>query len=148
MNLKEKLQGHKVVKVCGSKFVIRRINPIMDFPADKMPQIFTSFKSERKTDKTPYSATTILEQMIRVIEAGVVSPELVPVGKADKRGKEDGITAEDLFRDEETGVKLFQEIMLHSLNHYRGLKGVFFSLKNRLTFAINLAKNMATARQV
>ena len=148
MNLKDKLQGHKVIKVCGQKFTIRKINPIMDFPADKMPQIFTSFKSERKTEKSAFSATAIMEQMMRVIEAGVVYPPLVPIGKGDKHGKEDGITAEDLFRDEESGVKLFQEIMLHSLNRFRGVKGVFFSLKNRLTFAINLAKNMATARQV
>lgn len=147
MNLKEKLQGHKVVKVCGQKFVIRKINPIIDFPADKMPQIFTSFKSERKTEKSPYSPQALMEQMIRVIEAGVVSPELVPIGKGEKRGKEAGITAEDLFRDEEVGVKLFQEIMLHALNKYRGIKGVFFSLKNRLTFAINLAKNTALVRQ-
>jgi len=148
MNLKEKCQGHKVIKVCGMKFTIRKINPLIDFPADKMPQIFTSFKSERKTNKSPFSPQALMEQMIRVIEAGVVEPQLVPIAKGDKRGKEDGLTAEDIFRDEEMAVKLFQEIMLHTLNKYRGVKGVFFSLKNRLSFAINLARNTALARQV
>lgn len=148
MNLKEQLQGHKVIKVCGQKFTIRKINPLIDFPADKMPQIFTTFKSERKTDKSAYSPAAIMEQMLRVIEAGVVTPPLVPVGKGDKRGKEDGLTAEDIFRDEETGVKLFQEIMLHSLNRYRGLKGLFFSIKTRFIYAINLAKSIHAARQV
>ena len=47
-------------------------------------------------------------------------------GKGEKRGKEPGITAEDLFRDPEMGGRLYAAIMEHSLVRLRGMKKVFF----------------------
>jgi hypothetical protein len=132
---KEKLQGHKTLSILGQKFVIRKINPVMDFLPEQMPNLFTGHNSKRDIGAT-FSPKVLLEQMQRIVEAGVVSPELVPIGKGDRRGKEDGLTVEDLFRDEEIGAKLYIEIMLHSLNRFRGLKSLFFSLKNRLRFWI------------
>lgn len=146
MTDKEKLQGSKTIKVCTSRFTIRRINPLLDFGLEHMPQVFTSFQSARKTDKSPYDPKAIVEQMMRVVEAGVVEPPLVPVGKGDKRGHEDGLTVEDLFRDEECGFKLYSEIMLHSLNKFSGLKKVFFSLKMRLLWFIAWLKLTASYR--
>jgi len=143
---KEELQGIKEVKVCHSKFKIRRINPLLDFELDHMPQIFTGFQSQRKTDKTPFNSKNVVEQMMRVVEAGVVEPALVPVGAGGKRGKEDGITVEDIFRDDECGYKLYTEIMLHSLNRFTGLKKVFFSVKIKLAYCIALARLTASYR--
>ena len=137
---KAKLNGYKTVKVCSSKFVIRRINPVLDFDLEHMPQIFTGFQTQRKTDKTPFDNKAVVAQMMRVVEAGLVDPPLAPVGAGVKRGKEDGITIEDIFRDEECGYKLYTEIMLHSLNKFSGLKKVFFSIKIRLAYYIALAR--------
>jgi len=137
---KEKLQGWKRVKVNGSRYVIRKLNPLLDFPADRMPQIFSSFISRRPFDPeklTPEARARLQEDLQTVLEAGVIKPSLVSVGKGDKRGKEDGITADDLMRDD-TGVKLYIEIITHSLNMFKGLKGVFFSLKTRLSLFIRL----------
>ena len=123
---KETLQGRKAVTVCGSKFVIRRINPLLDFPMERMPQVFTSFVSKRKQAETlPQDQKKILEEMRLVVEAGLVDPELVP------RGKE-GITVEDIFRDTDCGVRLYWEILWHSMYRLKGLKGVFFSIGKRL----------------
>lgn len=140
MPTKQELQGHKKIRVCNSNFTIRRINPLIDFDAEHMPQIFTSFQSARKTDKTPYDSKAIIAQMMKVVEAGLVDPPLVPVGKGAEKGKENGITIEDIFRDEDCGVRLYSEIMLHSLNKFSGLKKLFFSVKVRLAYFINLAK--------
>jgi len=138
---KAKLHGHKVVKILGQKFTIRKINPVLDFPPENMPQIFTSQSSKRDIGAT-YSPKSLMEQMYRIVEAGVVYPELVPIGKGDKKGKEDGLTVEDLFRDQEAGSKLFAEIMLHTLNKHKGLKSLFFSLKMRLSFWIQYVVGM------
>jgi len=141
---KAKLNGHKTVNILGQKFVIRKINPVLDFSPEHMPQIFSGTTSKRDIGAT-YSPASLLEQMMRVVGAAVVSPELVPVGKGDKRGKEDGITVEDLFRDQEIGSRLFSEIMLHSLNTHKGLKSLFFSLKTRLRFWMSYASAMVSA---
>lgn len=146
-DMKQDLQGHKTVKIHGHRFVIRKLNPLIDFNFQNMPQIFSSFVSRRKTEPEPADPSRMLEQMMAVVNAGIVEPELVPVGKGDKKGKEAGITVEDLFRDAEIGSKLYTEIMLHSMNRFRGLKGVFFSLKNRLKFYITLAKITGNFRQ-
>ena len=61
-------------------------------------------------------------------EAGLVEPELVPIGIGEFRGKEAGITVEDIFRDEQTGIKLYWEIIQHSLLRFRGIKELFFWL--------------------
>jgi len=143
---KQELQGHKKIKICGMKFIIKRINPLLDFESANIPQIFTTFISRRKTEALP-DERKLLNQMIPIIEAGVVSPELIEIGIGEKAGKEDGITAKDLFSNPEMGSKLFQEIMFHSLNRFSGIKGVFFSIKIRLSFYIDYLKNMENYRQ-
>ncbi|MCK5358332.1 MAG: hypothetical protein KAJ48_08045 [Elusimicrobiales bacterium] len=143
---KQELQGHKKIKICGMKFIIKRINPLLDFESNNIPQIFTSFISRRKTEVLP-DEKKILNQMIPIIEAGVVYPELVAIGTGEKENKEDGITVKDLFVNPEMGSKLFQEIMFHSLNRFRGIKGVFFSVKIRLLCYIDYLKNMESYRR-
>lgn len=132
---KAELQGHKAVKIDGQKFVIRKINPIMDFQPDNMPQIFTALNSRRDISKAT-DPKVMLDQMMRIVEAALISPDLVPIGKGDKRGKEDGLTIEDIFRDQEVGAKLFTEVMIHALDRFKGIKSLFFSLRNRLSFWI------------
>ena len=99
---KQELQGHKKIKICGMKFIIKRINPLLDFESNNIPQIFTSFISRRKTEVLP-DEKKILNQMIPIIEAGVVYPELVAIGTGEKENKEDGITVKDLFVNPEMG---------------------------------------------
>ncbi len=137
-NLKVKLQKQKKIKINGFKFTIKQINPLLDFEFDNIPQIFTSFTQKQSVDYR--RDDVILKQMMVIVEAGLISPDLVPVGKGEKKGKEDGITIEDIFRDMEIANKLFREIMFHSLNKFRGLKSLFFSLKIRLLYCINFVK--------
>ena len=47
---KEGLCGIKTVRIGWSRFKIRKVNPLLDFPADSIPQVFTYFKSRRKVD--------------------------------------------------------------------------------------------------
>lgn len=139
---KAKVQEWKTVKVNHAKFIIRKLNPLLDFTADRMPQIFTTFVSRRPIDpeKITAEAKARLEEDLRaVLERGVVKPEIVPIGKGEKRGKEAGITADDLLRDD-TGVKLYMEIITHSLNRFRGLRGVFFSIRTKLSLFMQLQK--------
>lgn len=143
-NLKARLQGHKTLRVNGLPFTIRRVNPLLDFSADNMPQIFSAFVSKRKAEApqpTPQEMQKARQQMASVLEAGIVLPELIPVGKGDRRGREEGITTDDIMRDEDTAARLYLEIMLHSLNRFRGLKGVFFSIRTRLWLYIEWRKN-------
>jgi len=132
---KAKLQGHKSVKIDGQKFIIRKINPVLDFMPEQMPQIFTAMSSRRDMSQT-VNPKVILDQMMRIVEAAVVCPALIPVGKGESKGREAGLTVEDIFRDEETGSRLFAEVMIHSLNRFKGLKSLFFSVKTRLLFWI------------
>lgn len=144
---KNDLQNVKNIELGGFKFTIRKINPLLDFTADTMPQIFTAYLTRRKFEN---ATTTTVEQLQRanedmksIIMAGLVTPKLVPVGKGDARGREDGITVEDLFRDEDMAVKLYVEIFTHSLNRFKGLKGLFFSIKIKHTLFTEWRKNMA-----
>ncbi len=145
--LKEKLADIKKIRVGGMKFTIKRINPLIDFTSDKMPQIFTDILTNRKEDinktKTPADLIRAQSDMYAVIEAGVIAPPLVPIGANDQRGKEDGITVEDLFRDPEIGYGLYMEILNHSLNRFRGLKRVFFSIKTKYLLCMAQRKIMA-----
>lgn len=134
---KAKLQGHKAVVIFGHRFVIRKVNPLIDFREDNMPQIFAHSLPRRKqpAEPAPGSAEKALKRvaddMRAMILAGLVEPELVAAGNGDKRGQEDGITVEDILRQEDTATRLYWEIIAHSLNKFRGLKGVFFSLRLR-----------------
>jgi len=144
--LKENFQGLKKIKVCGMRFTIKRLNPLIDFPVDKIPQIFTDYVSRRKVDpnhvQTPAELLQMQKDIYSIIEAAVVEPPLVPIGSGEKRGKEDGITVEDLFRDAELGYKLYSEILNHSLFRFRGIKGLFFSTRARFLAFMQLRRSM------
>lgn len=135
---KKDLQSLKKVKISGFKFTIKKLNPFLDFNRDEMPQIFTTFISKRKVDVPvqPNEAQIrkYQEDMRMIIEAGVVYPKLVPVGKDEDKGKEKGITINDIFASIEFASKLYLEIIIHSLNQFKGLKGLFFSQKIRRLF--------------
>ena len=113
----EELRGYKKLSIHGWNFVIKRINPLIDFPEGKMPQIFSAFMSKRqKRDGehlTEAELNKIEEEMKVMIEAGLVEPKLSPRAKRDE-----GITVDDLFRDEEIAAKLYWEILIHSLNKF------------------------------
>jgi hypothetical protein len=145
---KQKLLGLKRIVVHGMRFTIRRVNPLLDFPIDKVPQLFTEFQSQRKPDPTkPPTIEQIQgmrEMMLAYIEAGVVEPRLVPTGTGDKKDKEDGITAEDLCRHEDMGMRLYWAILSHSLNAFSGAKGLFFSIKQKLLLFMLLRINSAS----
>lgn len=142
---KADLVQHKNIRVGGFDFVIRKINPLSDFPSNNIPQIFTSFISRRKAE--PTSSLTMpqilksIEDMKLIIQVGLVKPKLVT------DNKEDGITIDDLFRDTDIVTKLYFEILTHSLNKYRGLSGVFFSAKIRHMLYTEWRKHMGKLQQ-
>lgn len=147
---KRRLLGLKRVKINGMRFIIRRVNPIMDFPSAQVPQLFTESPSVKNAEKseslTPLQIENIRKTVIAYIEAGVVDPRLVPIGKGENRGKEPGITAEDLFRDPSMGMKLYQEILENSMNVFGGFKGLFFSIKRKLWLFTSLRLSTAASR--
>src|ERR1041385_2347733 len=134
---KQELAGLKEVKVNGGEDTIRKLNPLMDFDSSAMPQIFTTYQTRRKKteEPTPMDAAKVMRDMMNVVAVGVVKPELAPVGKGELRGKEDGITVEDLFRDGSTGPALYWEIVVHSLNRFKGVRGaIFLAQTKRMLF--------------
>jgi hypothetical protein len=149
VDLKRDLQGHKQVTVNGMRFTIRRINPLLDFTADKVPQIFTEYMSRRPVDLNRVPGVDeirrIQNDMKSVIQAGVVEPSLVAIGDGEKRGKEPGVTVEDVFRDPMMGHRLYLEILTHSLNCFRGMKGVFFSMRLKLWLWMRWRGDMESA---
>jgi hypothetical protein len=131
---KQSLQDLKTVKVGGFTFVIRKVNPLIHFAFDKIPQIFTAYSTKRKPESdftNPSVLAKAYEDMKAVVIAGLVKPDIIAVGKGELKGKEAGITVDDIFIDEEVGVKLYLEIIAHSLNKFKGIKGLFFSIKIR-----------------
>ena len=142
---KEKLQGHKTVKVFGARYVIRKINPLLDFSYDTMPQIFSSHISKRPVvDTTPHIAQLqkALKEMKLIVQTALVDPVLIPVGKGEKYRKEDGITVDDMFVDAELGSRLYLEIIAHSLNRFKGIKGFFFTMRIRHSLLTEWRKSM------
>lgn len=135
------MQGHKRLTLKGQRFVIRKLNPMIDFAPEKMPQIFSAHNPRRKAPATPpeIDEKKVMSDMMMIVEAGTVGivgakSEVVPlasVGKGDQKGREDWITVEDLFRDQEVGLKLYREIMVHALDHFSGIRKVFFYLLTR-----------------
>lgn len=150
--LKFKLNGIKKITVNGMSFTIRKLNPLLDFPPERMPQIFTEYLSKRPIDynhvPTQQEILKIQGDMKSIIMAGVLYPALVPIGVGDMKGKENGITVDDLFRDPMMGYKLYMSILSHSLNFFHGLKGLFFSLKIRFWLWMQLRRDMESARQI
>lgn len=130
-NITDEVRGLKRIKVRGMRFVIKKLNPFLDFKDDRMPQIFTDHKPMRPADPNQPPDKNQMDRMYRdmmsVVDAGVV--EIVGYGPMEKGG----ITVEDLFRDSEMGFQLYMQIIDHSLNRFKGLKGVFFSAKTRLS---------------
>ncbi len=138
----EEIRGHKRITVNGMKFVIRKVNPLLDFPGDKVPQIFTDFVSRRpEAPQTTESVKKAMEDTYAVLRAGVVDPVIEPEeAKA-------GIKASDLFRDPTMGPTLFIEIVAHSLNMFRGVKGFFFSLRIKQSLWIPWLRDMGERRR-
>lgn len=136
---KADLQGWRTVRINGWKFTIRRLNPILDFPPDRMPKLFGEFVSVRRPvlgSVVQMDEKQSMEDLKLTIAKGTVSPA---IGLTDK-DKAD-FTADDLLRDGDTAVKLYIEIMTHSLNMLRGLRGVFFCLRIRHLLYTALRKN-------
>jgi hypothetical protein len=145
---KAELEGHQRVSVLGSAFVIRKVNPLLDFSPDKMPQIFAANMSRRKpVEEGPSLAASqrALREMQQVVEVGLVEPSLIPVGKGELRGKEGGITVEDVFRDLQVGVALYWAIIAHSLNQYKGVRGQIFLELTRRRLYTSWLRSMAAA---
>jgi hypothetical protein len=143
--VRERLHSVKTVKICGNRFRIRKINPLLDFELSDMPQIFTSYVSRRKQEPESSSAdpAKVQRQIMNVVKAGLISVNNIPV--SDNDGEKDVITIEDVFRDPEVSNRLYVEIILHSLNKFRGLKGVFFSIFQRFTLFMSRQRNTPNA---
>jgi len=142
---KERLSGYKTIKVHGMEFVIRKVNPLVDFNSDELPAMFTDYDSRRdlsKMEQTKEQVKKLNDVMKRYLIAGIVRPVLVPIGKGEIKGKEDGITVDDLFRDPTIAMKLFNEIVFHSSNEFRGLSKLFFSIKKKLALLTLYATGM------
>jgi len=147
------LQDLKAITINGHRFTIKKVNPMSDFTSDKMPQIFStgfmSIKQPQPGEKPHLEyAKRVRQDMMAVVEAGLVKPELVAVGKGDQKGKEQGITIEDIARDETTFTKLYWEIWLHSLNKFRGIKSFFFNLKLRYLLWTSLRAATGESRPI
>ena len=116
---KARLLNHKRLVIDGTPFVIRPVNPLLDFQDGTMPAIFTDFTRNNYVPdwNNPASVKKMRTDMMAVVKAGLISPS-----------KADGIEVEDLFRDDELGYKLYLAVLEHSLLRFRGLKKLFFSL--------------------
>lgn len=141
----EQIRGYKKIRVNGMRFVIRKLNPMIDFPDDKMPQIFTSYVSRRPAPAVPPETTEVerqraKEEMCAIIQAAVVEPALV------REDAKDGLKPMDLFRDPTMGVKLYFEVLAHALNRFSGVKGQFFFLRIKLWLWTRWLKDMGEHR--
>jgi hypothetical protein len=141
---KAKLQDWKKVRVNGWSFTIRKLNPLLDFPGDRMPQIFTDVGQSRKPmPEKPVQGTEqkLLDDFRLVISKGVVSPRIA--SKDDGKGE---ITVDDIMRDGDTAPKLYLDILGHSLDLFKGMRGLFFWLKTRHSLSIGWQKSMESVR--
>lgn len=139
---KARLEGHKCIRVNGMRFIIKRLNPLLDFPIDKMPQIFADYLNRRPArDPKPTDLKKNIEDMLSIVEAAVVDPVLAGDGAV-------GITAQDLFRDASLGAKLYIEVLAHSLNAFRGLKGIFFYHRIKWSLWTHWLKDMESNRRM
>jgi hypothetical protein len=138
---KADLQQHKRIGIFGHSYVIRKVNPLLDFKDGNIPQIFTSFVSRRKVEAkapTDDDLKSRVDDMKTVVLAGLVSPEI---------SKESGITIDDIFMDMEVGSRLYLAILEHSLNRFRGLRGFFFSVRFRYALSTALRNGTDSALQ-
>lgn len=143
---KEVLQEWKKVRVNGWTFTIRKLNPLLDFPGDRMPQIFTDTGQSRKPlpeKPVPGTEQKMMEDFKIVISKGVVSPVIV-----EKDNGKGDITVEDLLRSGDTAPKLYLEILGHSLQLFSGLKGLFFYLRTRQSLSTAWQKSMESVQAI
>lgn len=139
--IKERLLDLKTVKIGGIKFVIKKINPLIDMPSDQVPQIFSDYNSSRVgASVTEKDIQRIDESIKPILKAGIYKPDLIPPDP-DNKFKEKGLTINDLFIDKQIAYKLFEEILNHSLDYFKGISGVFFSIKIKLWQFIQWLKN-------
>lgn len=142
---REALLRLKKLKIGGMEFTIKAVNPLVDFAANNIPQIFTDWVSARKADPTKApelpDIKKIQESMYSVIRAGLDKPKLF-------RKADEGLVVEDLFRDPTIGIKLYYAILEHSLNRFRGLNKVFFSTGIRFSRLMLSASGIPSALQV
>ena len=141
----EDLRGYKMITVNGMRFTIKKLNPVLDFPTDKIPQIFTDYQTVKDAPRPPSTLEAVKKsqtEMYDTIQAGVVDPKIVPVGK------EGGFTPEDLFRDPTMGLKLYYAIIENSLNQFTGINKLFFSIGIKLSllthYASGTVRSLAT----
>lgn len=132
---KERLRQYKTVKISGMKFVIQKLNPLVDFTADKMPQIYTAYISRRKPNPEQQVSEATLRKSNEDIK-NIISAGLVP----DKIDQD--INIEDIMSDSYLALKLYTEILAHSLNMYKGLRGLFFSAKIKRLLHLEYQKNL------
>lgn len=85
----------------------------------------------------------MIEDFKIVISRGVVSPPIVE----NDNGKGD-ITVDDLLRAGDTAPKLYLEILGHSLQLFKGLKGLFFYLKTKQSLSIACQKSMESVQAI
>ena len=126
---KADLSGHKRISLGGAVYTIRKINPLLDFPSDKTPSVFTA-QSPSRRGTGPVDPKRAIEDMMSIVRAGLVDPPLA--GPKDKNP--DLITIEDIFRVPEHGADLYLAIMDHTLNRFRGLRRLFFFHKSKRAF--------------
>lgn len=145
------LLGVKEVKIGKFKFLIKKINPILDFHPDKIPQIFTYYQSKRPiTDKVPseLEIRRVYESMYAVIEAGLYEPKLSKMENGDNKWHEKGLTLRDLFLEESLGYGLYIAIMAHTMNRFKGMLSGFFLRKIRHLLSIRWPLSSANLQPI
>jgi hypothetical protein len=131
------LNDYKKISLGGAVYTIRKINPMLDFPADRCPSVFTA-QSPSRRGTGPIDPKRAIEDMMNIVRAGLVDPPL-----ADPKAKNsDLITVEDIFRVPEHGADLYLAIMDHTLNRFRGLRRLFFTHRSRQAFYTAYRKAM------
>ncbi len=129
----EKLRGHKKIKINGLQFVIKRINPLVDFPDDRMPSIFTDkVKADQPENTPPLTNQKRMEELKEdvgmILSAGLVDPSV-----KNDQGIGD-ITIDELFLDPTACIKLYIEIMRNSIQALDWKQRVFFWIAAKSLF--------------
>lgn len=113
--------GQKLVSVGEMTYTIRQVQTA-DFAPGRVPLYITNPAALRTQ---PLSR--LQREQMQIVAAGVVEPRLVPNGMGRARGREAGVTVEELFRDPEHAHDLFVEIVAHSVTPYRpGLMAILW----------------------
>lgn len=134
-----KFRGYKKIRLGGMTFIIQKINPLIDIQSKELPMIFTHIDPSNVRMRKLIEKVNLKDQikyMAPVIKAGVVEPPIM-------ENPNDGFTVEDFFVDPLIGYRLWEIILNHSLNRFKGIKGVFFSIMTKLYLFIRGRKHMA-----